>query len=467
MNAPHRSAWAADVLLPDGWARQVLLRWDASGVLAEVATGVSRPTGVRAFSGPVIPGLPNLHSHAFQRGFAGLTETATGASGEASDSFWSWREMMYRFASRIDPEQVEAIATWLYAEMLAAGYTSVCEFHYLHHQPDGRPYAPPDLLAQALMRAAERTGIGMTLLPVLYQASGFGGQPPVGGQQRFINATDQLLAMLASLQPVAAAQGARIGLALHSLRAVPPDALRAAITGLDAIDVSAPIHIHVAEQIREVEECLSWSGLRPVEWLLSTVGLGPRWCLVHATHMNAAEAAAAAATGAVAGLCPSTEANLGDGVFDMGAWRQHGGVWGLGSDSHVTVNAAEEMMLLEYSQRGLTLRRNCLTSSAHREVATAMVLAALAGGARASGRAVAGLAVGQKADFVVLDSGHLALQGLSAPDALSAHVFASHRSSAIAEVWTAGRCRVTQQRHVLHEEAAAAFVAARKSLLHR
>lgn len=465
MNAPSRGLWSADALLPDGWARRVLLRWDARGMLTEVAPETPRPNDVGEVEGPLIPGVPNLHSHAFQRGFAGLTETSSRPGGDAGDSFWSWREMMYRFASRIEPEQLEAIATWLYAEMLEAGYTSVCEFHYLHHQPDGRPHAPPFLLAQALLRAAERSGIGITLLPVLYQHGGFGAQPAAAGQRRFINSTEALLAMLEALQPLAAAQGARIGLAPHSLRAVTPESLHAALAGLERIDASAPIHIHIAEQQKEVDDCLSWSGQRPVEWLLSHAELGPRWCLVHATHMSPQEAAAAAATGAVAGICPTTEANLGDGIFAMGTWRQHRGQWGIGSDSHAVVNAAEELMWLEYAQRLVTQRRNCLDSQAHREVATAMLLDAVAGGARACGRPVGGLAVGQQADFVVLDSQHLALRGLSAPASLSAHVFASHRTSAIADVWVAGQRRVTHNRHALHDEAAEAFIAARKALI--
>ncbi|MDM0014362.1 formimidoylglutamate deiminase [Variovorax sp. J22P168] len=453
--------FATDALLPQGWSRDVLLGWDDAGTLTQIEAGVARPAGIEVAAGPVIPGMPNLHSHAFQRAFAGLTEHR----GAQQDSFWSWRTLMYRFAARLAPGHMEAIATWLYAEMLEAGYTSVCEFQYVHHDADGRPYADDARMSLALLRAAQRTGIGLTLLPVLYQTSGFGGLPPGEGQRRFIRSTESMLRLLETLRPACDAQGARLGLAPHSLRAVPPDALRDALAGLEALDAKAPIHIHIAEQTREVDDCLAWSGQRPVAWLLDHAPVDARWCLVHATHMDAAEYQAAARSGAVAGLCPTTEANLGDGIFDFTAWRSHGGAWGVGSDSHACVNAAEELMLLEYGQRLATRQRNVGADDVHRQVATALTLAAVQGGAQAAGRAVGGLEAGQQADFVVLDAAHVALQGLDAADMLSAHVFASHRSSAIDGVWVGGRQRVAAGRHAMHADAAAAFVAARSQLL--
>lgn len=462
--------FAPHALLPEGWARDVLLQWDAAGVLTHVQTGVAAPSGVARATGPLIPGLPNLHSHAFQRGFAGLTEqrSSPGQGGEA-DSFWSWRTLMYRFAGSLSPERLEAIATWLYLEMLEAGYTSVCEFHYVHHQPDGQAYADDATLARCLLRAAQRTGIGMTLLPVLYQTGGFGGQAPHAGQRRFLRSTDDLLRLLDTLQGEIQqglhGHGTRLGLAPHSLRAVPPDSLRAAVAGLSALDAEAPIHIHIAEQTREVDDCLAWSARRPVEWLLEHAPVDRRWCLVHATHMTEGEYRAAATSGAVAGLCPSTEANLGDGLFDLPLWRDAGGAWGVGSDSHACVNAAEELMLLEYGQRLQRHERNVLASAHQPGVATAMTLQAVAGGAQACARPVAGLAPGQRADWVSLDPQHLALAGLPAPDMLSAHVFGSHRSSAVAEVWVGGVPRVQSGRHALHDEAAQAFVQARRELL--
>ena len=459
----HAQLFARDALLPDGWARNVLLQWDAQGQLTQVARDTQAPAGVPLAAGPVLPGMPNLHSHAFQRAIGGLTEYR----GQAQDSFWSWRTLMYRFALRIAPEQLEAIALGLYVEMLEAGYTHVCEFHYLHHDTDGRPYADDATLSLALLRAARQAGIGITLLPVLYQTSGFGATPPSEGQRRFIRATDSMLRLLAQLKPLCDEQaGERLGLAPHSLRAVPPDALREALAGLDAIDATAPIHIHIAEQVKEVDDCLAWSGQRPVAWLLDHAKVDARWCLVHATHMDAAEYRRAATSGAVAGLCPSTEANLGDGIFDLPQWQAANGAWGIGSDSHVCVNAAEELLLLEYSQRFATRQRNVAAEASQPHTATAMTLAAVQGGARAAGRAIAGLCEGQQADFVVLDPAHPALQGLpEAATQLDSHVFASHRSSAIQGVWQGGQARVQAGRHPLHEPAVRGFIDARRQLL--
>jgi formimidoylglutamate deiminase len=456
------SLFAEHALLPGGWARDVLLSWNDQGVLTDVKAQTVGPAGTPRAAGPVMPGMPNLHSHAFQRAFAGLTEYR----GAAQDSFWSWRSLMYQFASAITPEQLEAIATGLYVEMLEAGYTSVCEFHYVHHDPEGRPYADDAALSMCLLRAAARAGIGLTLLPVLYQTSGFGGTPPSIGQRRFIRSTDNMLALLQKLQPLCEAQGARLGLAPHSLRAVPPDSLREALAGLHAMDASAPVHIHIAEQTAEVDACLAWSGQRPVQWLLNHAPVDARWCLVHATHMSPEESTRAARTGAVAGLCPSTEANLGDGIFDAPNWLQANGRWGVGSDSHACVNAAEELMQLEYSQRLATRQRNVLASAAQPSVATSMTLQAVAGGAQASARAVAGLAAGQQADMVALDAQHPLLRDLPTPEAmLSAHVFASHRQSALQQVWVAGHLRVDRGQHALHDSAMSGQVAARQQLL--
>jgi formimidoylglutamate deiminase len=458
----ERSLFAAHALLPTGWARDVLLSWNEQGFLTDVKTQCVCPAGTLQAAGPLLPGMPNLHSHAFQRAFGGLTEYR----GAAQDSFWSWRSLMYRFAAEITPDQMEAIATGLYVEMLEAGYTSVCEFHYVHHDHDGRPYADDMALSMCLLRASDRAGIGLTLLPVLYQTSGFGAAPPSEGQRRFIRSTDNMLALLQKLKPLCEKQGARLGLAPHSLRAVPSDSLREALDGLQAMDANAPVHIHIAEQTAEVDACLAWSGQRPVEWLLDHAPVDIHWCLVHATHMSADESMRAARTGAVAGLCPSTEANLGDGIFDAASWLQGGGRWGVGSDSHACVNAAEELMLLEYSQRLATRQRNVLATAEQPSVATAMTLAAVAGGAQASARPVAGLAAGQQADLLVLDAQHLLLRDLPSPEAmLSAHVFASHRQSALLQVWVGGRLKVQSGRHALHDSALSGGVTARQQLL--
>lgn len=460
MSEHLQQCFAAHALLPQGWQRHVLLRWNAQGQLTQVLADQTPPQGV-VQADYVIPGLPNLHSHAFQRAFSGLTEYR----GQAQDSFWSWRQLMYGFAQRISPEMLRQIATWLYAEMLEAGYTSVCEFHYVHHQPGGQPYASPTAICEALLDAAQTVGMGLTLLPVLYQSSGFGGQPAREDQRRFLQQTEALLGWIEALAPRCAAQGAVIGLAPHSLRAVPPQSLQQAVADLHALLPQAPVHIHIAEQVQEVQDCLAWSGQRPVQWLLDHVPVDARWCLVHATHMTPDEYAGAARSGAVAGLCPTTEANLGDGIFDLPQWLAHGGRWGVGSDSHVCVNAAEELMLLEYGQRLQLRQRNVGATSTYPAVATAMLQQAVAGGAQASARSVAGLAAGQQADFVVLSAEHVALAGLAPDQALAGHVFASQRTSAIAQVWVAGRLCVNQGRHTQHADAARNFLQVRQQML--
>ncbi|WP_444633117.1 formimidoylglutamate deiminase [Cupriavidus oxalaticus] len=457
--------WA---LLPEGWARDVLLAWDDQGRLTTVQAGAAASADVPHAAGPVLPGMPNLHSHAFQRGFAGLTEYRSRPHGDnpaGADSFWSWRTLMYRFAQRISPDTLEAIATQLYIEMLRAGYTSVCEFHYVHHDANGKPYADAAEMSLRLLRAAQRTGIGMTLLPVLYQTAGFGGKPPLAEQRRFLHDTDAMLRLLERLSPACAQAGARLGLAPHSLRAVPEDSLLHALAGLKAIDARAPVHIHIAEQRREVDDCIAWSGTRPVTWLFDHVDVDARWCLVHATHMDWDERRRLAHSGAVAGICATTEANLGDGVFEAAPYLAQHGAWGIGSDSHASVSVAEELRLFEYGQRLGLQQRNVLASDTHLQVADRLYLEAVAGGARASGRAAAGLAPGQQADFVVLDGAHPTLAGLDGAQALATHVFANHGHETLAEVRTAGRSRVQHGAHALQAEAARQFIAARASLL--
>jgi formimidoylglutamate deiminase len=300
-------------LLPQGWVENVRLTLDADGTLAAVEAGVA-PDGAERLAGPVLPGMPNLHSHAFQRAMAGLTERAS----PTGDDFWSWREAMYRFLAVLEPEDVTAIAAQLYLDMLKAGYTGVAEFHYLHHGRDGRRYADRAAMSEAVISAAQESRIAITLLPALFQTSGFGGAAPTEGQRRFVNTVEGVLAIIEETRRRHAGKPeVRVGLAHHSLRAVPPEPLAAATAALRGLDPTAPIHIHVAEQIREVEQCLAWSGTRPVAWLLNHAPVDPAWCLVHATHMDGAETRRLAATGAVAGLCPTTEGNLGDGFFPL------------------------------------------------------------------------------------------------------------------------------------------------------
>ncbi len=452
---PQRTLFAPHALLPGGWAANVLLAWGADGTLAQVDSGVAAPAGVERAGGVLIPGLPNLHSHAFQRAFAGLAEYRA----QAADSFWTWRDLMYRFALAVSPEQVEQIATHLYIEMLRAGYTSVCEFQYIHHDPAGRPYAERAEISLRLLAAAQRAGIGLTLLPVLYRHSGFGALPPRADQRRFLDDAGGLLRIVERLRR----EGVRVGVAPHSLRAVAPADLAALLEGLDALDASAPVHIHVAEQQQEVQDCIAWSGARPVAWLLDHAPVDPRWCLVHATHMDSTEAAAVARCGTVVGLCPSTEANLGDGVFDASGYLRQGGRWGIGSDSHASVDAAEELRLLEYGQRLAQRQRNVLAFGVDAQVADALWLGAVDGGARAAGRAVGGLAVGQQADLVVLADA--LIDGLAPAQVLASLVFANHGRGFIRDVWVGGRLRVQNGRHAADEAAARGFVAARTQLL--
>ncbi|RDU97030.1 formimidoylglutamate deiminase [Trinickia dinghuensis] len=460
MTNERLALFAAHAYLPQGWRRDVLLEWNGEGLLSAVTPDAAAPEGVPRASGPIVPGMPNLHSHAFQRAMAGLAEYRA----QASDNFWSWRDLMYRFAARITPERLEAIARWLYVEMLKAGYTSVCEFHYVHHAQDGSGYGNAAELGQRAVDAASQAGIGMTMLPVLYQYSGFGRREPRPDQRRFINTPESLLDLLLTLRRARPEHGAlTYGVAPHSLRAVSQASLQALVQGLDAHLPGAPIHLHIAEQTGEVEECLAATGARPVAWLLEHFDVNARWCLVHATHVDEAETAALAASGAVAGLCPTTEANLGDGLFPARRYLDANGCIGVGSDSHIAVDWRAELRLLEYGQRLAQRQRNVLASEARPQVAERLFDAALAGGARASARAVGALAPGCRADWLVLDGAHPSVDGREPDDWLAGLVFCEHGGSPIAEVHTGGRCVVRDGRH---EDEARAYAAYREAVAH-
>lgn len=428
--------WFEAALLAGGWARDVRISL-AGGRIERVAAGANPlPDDVRG--GIALPGLPNLHSHAFQRAMAGLTE----ARGPSTDSFWSWRELMYRFVGRLEPDDVEAIAALAFLEMLEAGFTRVGEFHYLHHAPDGGAYANVAEMGERVAAAAAETGIGLTLLPVFYAHGGFGGAPPSDEQRRFVTDVEDYARLLdASRAAVAGLPDAVVGAAPHSLRAVTPSELAAVSGG------AGPVHIHIAEQVREVDDCLAWSGARPVEWLLDNAAVDARWCLVHATHMTPDETARLARSGAVAGLCPITEANLGDGLFPAPAFLEAGGAIGVGSDSNIRIDAAEELRLLEYGQRLTARARNVLAGEAGASTGAALYRRALAGGAQALGQsAAAGLSEGAAADLVTLDSGHPDLAGRSKDAILDAFVF-SGGSRLVRDVWRAGRRVVADGRH--------------------
>lgn len=441
--------FAGQALLPEGWAGKVRVTLK-DGRIASVEKGVAADPADERHDA-IVPGMTNLHSHAFQRGMAGLAETR----GPGSDSFWSWRTVMYRFALSMNPEQMEAVAAQLYVEMLEAGFTRVGEFHYLHHDADGRPYADIAELAGRIAAAASTTGIGLTLLPVFYAHSGFGGADPGEGQRRFINDRDGYARLLDRCRELTASlPGGITGVAPHSLRATTPEEL-AAVVGMAG---DAPIHIHIAEQVKEVEDCIAWSGRRPVEWLLENTPVNGRWCLIHATHMTDAETDRMAASGAIAGLCPVTEANLGDGTFPAVRFAAGGGRFGVGSDSNVLIGLADELRQLEYSQRLLHRGRNMIATPGG-STGRALFDGAVAGGAAALG-ANTGLAAGAPADFVSLRTRHdVALDGDRLLDALvfSGGVFPD-------TAWVAGKKLVENGRHAAREATAARFAKAMREL---
>lgn len=436
-----RSLWFEQALLLDGWARDVRVK-TADGVIASVETGATRAATDEA-GGVALPGMPNVHSHAFQRAMAGLTE-ARGPGGEAGDNFWTWRQLMYRFLDRGGPEEIEAITALAFCDMLEGGFTRCAEFHYLHNDPTGRAYADPAELTARIVSAAETTGIALTLLPVFYAHSQFGGAEPNHGQRRFITDVDGFADLIARGRSLTAGlPDAVVGVAPHSLRAVTPEEL-AAMPGLAA---DGPIHIHVAEQTKEVDDCLAWSGARPVEWLLANAPVDQRWCLIHSTHVTDAEWRGVAKAGAVVGLCPLTEANLGDGIFPARDFVETGGRFGIGTDSNIQIGVADELRMLEYSQR-LALRARGVMADATRSTGRALFDRALSGGQQATG-ANAGLAVGMAADIVELDASGIGFAGRSGDAVLDSWIFGGER--AIRSVWRRGKRVVADGRHIARD----------------
>jgi formimidoylglutamate deiminase len=448
-------------LTPDGWRRDVVVRIDHGVIL-----GIEEPGRGEAqrVSGVVLPGLPNLHSHAFQRAMAGLTERA-GRGGE--DNFWTWREVMYRFLAALDPDAVEAIATWLYIELVCAGYTQVVEFHYLHHDKDGQPYADRAELSLRIVRAAQRAGISLTLLPVLYTHGGFGGAPPTPGQRRFLHTFDDYASLVERLAPELGRSQVKLGLAPHSLRAVTPQQLQQVIALADALARSTnratPIHLHIAEQQAEVTACQAVLGTTPVAWLLDNAPVDARFCLVHATHMTPAECERLAQSGAVAGLCPTTEGNLGDGLFDAPRYLQQGGRFGVGTDSNVCVDPFEELRIFEYGQR-LSLRRRNVLAAPGESVGGTLFRAAQRGGAQAAGQPLSGICVGAPADVLVLDDSEVDLHGRRGDAILDAALFGPRRG-VVRDVIIGGRFVVKQREHAAAAAARAAYLATLGRLL--
>ena len=449
--------FAERALLPTGWATDVRIEVGADGFLTRIQANADAQ-GAQRLNGPVLPGMPNLHSHAFQRAMAGLAEVA----GNPNDSFWTWRDLMYRLVGKISPEQLGVIARQLYIEMLKAGYTSVAEFHYVHHDLSGQPYANPAELALRISEAARSTGIGLTLLPVLYSHSGFGGQAPNEGQRRFINSTEQYLALQQQLKPLLEQQPAQqLGLCFHSLRAVTSEQLHEV---LRASDTACPVHIHIAEQQKEVDDCLSWSGKRPIQWLYDNVEVDARWCLVHATHATPDEVRLMAQSQAVAGLCLTTEANLGDGIFPAVDYLAQNGRMGIGSDSHVSLSVVEELRWLEYGQRLRDQRRNRLYRSDQPMVGRTLYDAAVAGGAQAVGQPVAGLAVGQRADWLVLDGNDPYLATAQEDGILNRWLFAGGDRQ-VRDVVVNGQWVVRDGRHADEDVSSRDFTRVLKELL--
>lgn len=436
-----QSWWLEAALLADGWAERVRMTAE-NGRIVTLTADVEPEAGEVRY-GMALPGVANLHSHAFQRGMAGMAERR----GPAADSFWTWRDLMYRFANAIGPDQLEVIAAMAFVEMLESGFVRTGEFHYVHSDRDGTPFANPAEMGARLAAAAAETGIGLTLLPVLYMASGFGGAAPRPEQRRFVHDIDGYVRLIdASRDAVAGLDDARVGVAPHSLRAVTPEGLAAAV----AIAGESPIHIHVAEQTGEVEDCLRHFGRRPVEWLLEHAPVDPRWCLVHATHVTPEELEGVVRSGATVGLCPITEANLGDGVFPAAALFAAGGSFGVGSDSNVLIDLAQELRGLEYSQRLTRRARNLLSSPACPSTGRALFDAARRGGAQALGVASDGLAAGARADFLTLDLAHPTLAGRSGDALLDTFVFANG-GGMIDGVWRGGKQWVRGGRHVARD----------------
>lgn len=458
--APRKLKFTS-ALLPDGWKKDVTLTIDAAGMIEKVEAE-SADKAANTLKGIAIPAVPNVHSHAHQRLMAGLAEVA----GPGADSFWTWREVMYGFALRLGPEDLQAVAAQLYVEMLKSGSTIAGEFQYLHHQPDGTPY---DELAELSLRcfaAAEEAGIAITMLPTLYAYGGFGGQPPAVGQRRFINDSNRYLKILDALGKASKANPLRqLGISPHSLRAVTKELLNDVIAGLDAMGgKSAPIHIHVAEQTKEVDDCLVWSGgTRPVQYLLDHFNVSGRWCGIHATHMTADETRRMAASGMIAGLCPTTEANLGDGTFPADVFLKSKGAIAIGSDSHISVGPAEDLRQLEYSQRLRDRTRNALASGPGKSTGRTLLAVALKGGAQSMAQPVGALAAGFRADITVLDDDHPALIGRSEDSALDSWIF-SGGNSCVRDVFVAGNHVVQDRRHIREEAILKNFRAAVKRL---
>ncbi|HEY4369864.1 MAG TPA: formimidoylglutamate deiminase [Steroidobacteraceae bacterium] len=440
------TAWLAE-----GWRNSVVVSIDAAGNIAAINAD-DTATPATLVRGAAIPGMPNVHSHAFQRAMAGLAEHRDSNN----DSFWTWREAMYGLAGSMSPAALNAIAAQLYTEMLKAGYTSVCEFHYLHHAAARQPDTDPLLMSQALIDAATAAGIGLTLLPTLYQTSEFGAAPPSERQRQFVLPTPQFIELVQKLRATPRSPQIEIGMALHSLRAVPPEAMREVLTALAVPGHSGAIHIHVAEQQREVAASLQHTGRRPIEWLLENATVDQSWCLVHATHATADELVAVARCGATIALCPTTEGNLGDGYFPLPEFLRAGGSFAIGSDSQISLAPCEELRWLEYQSRLRRQQRNICSGSDSSSVGATLWRMACVSGARASGRNIGEIKVGARADIVVVDTDTPLFCNRSADAIIDTFVFAGD-SSVVRDVMVGGRWLVQGGAHFAETAIAAGY----------
>lgn len=440
-------------LLADGWADDVSVDIAANGDIAGVQSGVAGAAG-----GCLLPGLANVHSHAHQRAMAGLAERA-GRGGD----FWAWRALMYRFLDAIEPHHLHAVASQLYVEMLKAGYTRVAEFQYLHHRADGTRYDRIAEMSLQTLAAARETGMGITHLPAYYQFGGFGGRPASGRQRRFANDPARFLALFEALKKHSADDKNMVtGVAAHSLRAVTPQTF-GEILGALAGHGPLPVHIHIAEQTKEVDDCMQWSGARPVEYLYDHFAVDRNWCLVHATHLADFETAQLAASGAVAGLCPTTEANLGDGFFNAARYLAEGGRIAIGSDSHISVSPVEELRWLEYGQRLVHRSRNRLSANCGLGTGRRLYDLAVAGGARACGHNSGAIAPGKRADFIVLDTAHPLLCERRGDELIDSWIFSGNENT-VRDVYVGGKRVVENGRHACEAEIRRRFQRALKAL---
>jgi len=446
--------FVANILLSDGWEKNITLTIE-QGVIVGITD--EKAPNATVITGTVIPGMVNCHSHAFQRAFAGFSEQGS----EGKDSFWTWRKIMYQFLAKLTPEDAQIIATQLYIEMLKMGYTRVTEFHYLHHNEQGQCYSESEqglaTMARAIFLAAKTAGIGLTMLPVLYQYAGFGEQVPNQGQQRFINSTPQFNQLVSDCFTLTSQfENTNVGIAPHSLRAVNKVAIEAAVSHVRSLDEKAPIHIHISEQQQEVDDCLSHYGKRPVQWLLDNIELDQHWCLIHATHINEQEQQGIINSQAIAGICPTTEANLGDGVFPSQTFLAKGGKFAIGSDSHISVNPIEELRWLEYAQRLTTQQRAILSDDDTPSVGQSLWQRAALGGAQSTNSNTGSLAIGKQADLLVLDPEKTRLYANNNQHLLDSIIFAS-RENMINDVMVNGHWVISSKQHPQQQQSAADF----------